>query len=271
MLKLREMLRLEPHRVKGLEILSTALWHLKKEKDLAALAQQCIEVDKFSAEVWCVVGNCFSLQREHSTALKFFERAMQIDPNLAYAHTLCGHEHFANESYDKAIACFREAITIDERHFNAWYGLGTVFFRQEKYDLAEYHFRKAYLLNAGSSVLACYLSMVLHHSNDENKRKESFELLQIACDRDSANPQLHFQLAHLYLSTEELEKAVEELTLVSELAPRESPVYSLLGQVNLKLGNKKAAAIYFNTALSLDPKEIAAIKAAYDACPGANE
>ena len=271
MLKLREMLRLEPHRVKGLEILSTALWHLKKEKDLAALAQQCVEVDKFSAEVWCVVGNCFSLQREHSTALKFFERAMQIDPHLAYAHTLCGHEHFANESYEKAIACFREAITLDERHFNAWYGLGTVFFRQEKYDLAEYHFRKAYSLNAGSSVLACYLGMVLHHSNDENKRKEAFQLLQSACDRDSTNPQLHFQLAHLYLSTEELEKAVEELTLVSELAPRESPVYSLLGQVNLKLGNKKEAAMHFNTALSLDPKETAAVKAAYDACPSANE
>ena len=119
--------------------------------------------------------------------------------------------------------------------------------------------------------MACYLGMVLHHSNDENKRNEAFELLEKACERDSTNPQLHFQLAHLYLSTEELEKAIEELTLVSELAPRESPVYSLLGQVNLKLGNTKAAALHFNTALSLDPKETAAMKAAYDACPSANE
>lgn len=37
---LKEMLRLEPHRVKGTEILSTVLWHLKKEKDLCSLAQQ---------------------------------------------------------------------------------------------------------------------------------------------------------------------------------------------------------------------------------------
>jgi len=39
-LALREMLRLEPFRVKGTETLSTALWHLKKDKELCALAQQ---------------------------------------------------------------------------------------------------------------------------------------------------------------------------------------------------------------------------------------
>ena len=39
-LALREMLRLEPFRVRGTEILSTTLWHLKREKELCALAQQ---------------------------------------------------------------------------------------------------------------------------------------------------------------------------------------------------------------------------------------
>jgi anaphase-promoting complex subunit 3 len=117
---LREMLRLEPHRVRGLEILSTALWHLKRDTDLASLAQQSVEVDRLCPEVWCVVGNCFSLQREHSTAVRFFERALQLAPDFVYAHTLCGHEHFANESYDKAIASFRQALRCDERHFNAW-------------------------------------------------------------------------------------------------------------------------------------------------------
>jgi anaphase-promoting complex subunit 3 len=51
-LALREMLRLEPFRVKGTEILSTSLWHLKKDKELCSLAQQIIEVDKFSPETW---------------------------------------------------------------------------------------------------------------------------------------------------------------------------------------------------------------------------
>lgn len=116
-LALREMLKLEPFRVQGLDTLSTALWHLKKDKELCALAQQvsihsrdtCFlllydlicdvyyvskvsEIDKFCPETWCVVGNCFSLQKEPDTAIRFFQRALQIDPTYTYAHTLCGHE-----------------------------------------------------------------------------------------------------------------------------------------------------------------------------------
>jgi anaphase-promoting complex subunit 3 len=123
-LALQEMLRLEPFRVKGTEILSTTLWHLNREKQLCALAQQVAEIDKMSPETWCVVGNCFSLQKEHDTALKFFSRSIQMDPTFTYAHTLSGHEYICNEDLDKAQASFRDAIFHDERHYNAWYGLG---------------------------------------------------------------------------------------------------------------------------------------------------
>ena len=37
---LKEMQRLEPFRLSGVETLSTALWHLKKDKELCALAHQ---------------------------------------------------------------------------------------------------------------------------------------------------------------------------------------------------------------------------------------
>jgi anaphase-promoting complex subunit 3 len=83
-----------------------------------------MEIDKFSPESWCVVGNSFSLRREHETAVKFFERALQLDRSFAYAHTLCGHEYVCNEDLEKAIQSFREAIYHDDRHYNAWYGLG---------------------------------------------------------------------------------------------------------------------------------------------------
>ena len=38
------------------------------------------------------MGNCYSLQKDHETALKNFQRAVQLDSRFAYAHTLCGHE-----------------------------------------------------------------------------------------------------------------------------------------------------------------------------------
>lgn len=68
------MHRAEPHRMAGLDLYSTTLWHLKKEVELSYLAQQVTEFDKLSSEAWCVAGNCFSLQKEHDIALTFFQR-----------------------------------------------------------------------------------------------------------------------------------------------------------------------------------------------------
>lgn len=58
----------------GMDIFSTTLWHLRKEYELSYLAQELVEFDKFAPESWCAVGNCFSLQNEHETAIKFFHR-----------------------------------------------------------------------------------------------------------------------------------------------------------------------------------------------------
>ena len=45
-----------------------------------------------------------------------------------------------------------------------------------------------------------------------------------------------------------------------ELAPREPPVYILLGNICQRLGRPTQALGYFNTALSLDPKEGSALR-----------
>ncbi len=59
--------------------------------------------------------------QEHENALKFFQRALQLDPSFTYAYTLAGHEYFANEDFDKGLQCYRHAMRLDPRHYNAWY------------------------------------------------------------------------------------------------------------------------------------------------------
>jgi anaphase-promoting complex subunit 3 len=63
-----------------MEIYSTILWHLRKEVGLSHLAQQLVDADKMSPQAWCALGNCFSLQKEHQTAIKFFQRVRDHSP-----------------------------------------------------------------------------------------------------------------------------------------------------------------------------------------------
>lgn len=218
----------EPYRLQGMEYYSTALWHLQREVKLSNLAQELIEFDKNSPQTWCVAGNCFSLQKEHETAIKFLQRAIQVDSDFAYAYTLLGHELVLTEEMDHAMACFRNAIRIDPRHYNAWYGIGMICFKQEKYQLAEIHYRKALEISPFSPVLMCHLGVV---QNSLKKTELALQTLNKAIEKDPKNALCKFQRASVYCSMERHNEALSELEQLKQIVPKESLVYFMIGKV----------------------------------------
>ena len=152
---------MEPYRLEGVEYYSSCLWHLKKHVDLCYLAHQSLEKSVYAPEAWIAVGNCFSLQKEHEQALKFFTRAIQLNPQNPYAHSLCGHEHVYNEDFTKAKRAFEQALNYDVRHYSAWWGLGNICYKQEKYDKAAENFHKALGINSKNPVLYSFMGMTL--------------------------------------------------------------------------------------------------------------
>ncbi|OAE33753.1 hypothetical protein AXG93_1264s1010 [Marchantia polymorpha subsp. ruderalis] len=224
--------------------------HMKKDVELSYLAQETVAMDRLSPQAWCVMGNCFSLQKDHETALKFFQRALQLDSRFTYAYTLCGHEYVAMEDFEEGLTCYRNAIRMDSRHYNAWYGLGTIYFRQEKYELAEYHFRRALQINSRSSVLHCYLGMALHALK---KNEEALSLLEQAIIADVKNPLPKYQKANVLMSEERYDDALAELEQLKEVAPRESSVFFLMGKIYKRLDFPEKAMYHFCIALDLKP------------------
>ncbi|XP_052482696.1 cell division cycle protein 27 homolog B isoform X4 [Gossypium raimondii] len=89
-------LRVSPYSLEGMDIYSTVLYHLKEDMKLSYLARELISTDRLAPQSWCAMGNCNSLQKDHETALKNFQRSVQLNTRFAYAHTLCGHETFSS-------------------------------------------------------------------------------------------------------------------------------------------------------------------------------
>uniref|UniRef100_A0A8C8HAB7 Cell division cycle protein 27 homolog n=1 Tax=Oncorhynchus tshawytscha TaxID=74940 RepID=A0A8C8HAB7_ONCTS len=246
-----EVRRIESYRVEGMEIYSTTLWHLQKDVALSALSKDLTDMDKNSPEAWCVAGNCFSLQREHDIAIKFFQRAIQVNPGFAYAYTLLGHEFVLTEELEKALACFRNAIRVNTRHYNAWYGLGMIYYKQEKFNLAEIHFKKALSINPQSSVLLCHIGVVQHALK---KSDHALETLNRAINIDPKNPLCKFHRASILFANEKYKAALQELEELKQIVPKESLVYFLIGKVYKKLGQTHLALMNFSWAMDLDPK-----------------
>ncbi|CAL5039427.1 unnamed protein product [Urochloa decumbens] len=255
--------RLSPCTLDGMDIYSTVLYHLNAEMRLSYLAQELISIDRLSPQAWCAVGNCFALRKDHETALKNFQRAVQLDSRFAYAHTLCGHEYSALEDYENSLKSYRCALQIDERHYNAWYGLGVVYLRQEKFEFAEHHFRRAFQINPRSSVLMCYLGMALHSLKMD---EDALEMMEKAIAADKKNPLPKYQKALILLGLQKYTEALEELERLKEIAPHESSMYALMGKIYKQLNILDKAVFCFGIALDLKPPaaDLAIIKSAME-------
>lgn len=247
----RKMRVQAPSRLEDMEVYSTILWHLKRETDLSFLAHELIDSAWHSPQAWCALGNAWSLARDPEQALRCFKRATQLDPKFAYAFTLQGHEHVANEEYDKALTAYRQAIAADRRHYNAYYGIGRVQERLGAYDKAYTHFHAASTINPNNAVLICCIGTVLE------KQKQIMPALQAYTKAAELAPraaQTRYKKARGLLAVGQVDAAHKELMILKDLAPDEGTVHFLLGTLYRTVNDKAEATRHFTIALALDPK-----------------
>lgn len=77
----------DPHRLENMDLYSTCLWHLRNQVSLSSLAQSLVKSHPYACQSWLTLGNAHSLLKEHESSLKCFERAIEVNPGYAYAHS----------------------------------------------------------------------------------------------------------------------------------------------------------------------------------------
>lgn len=208
--------RYTPHRLEGMAVYSTTLWHLRQATALSLLAQELLAVAPDHAAAWIASGNVYSNVEDHANALRCFRRAAQVDEDCVYAYTLSGHECVLLEEWERASGFFREAIRRDPRHYNAWFGLGNVYLKTGKTTLAEYHFRKALQLNPSNATIACCVGAVLEKLG---RRAEALDMYDQAKAVAPESSLVRFKRVRLLVRMQRHEAAEADL-----LADRKSVV-----------------------------------------------
>ncbi|KAK1599017.1 tetratricopeptide [Colletotrichum navitas] len=257
----RKLRVVAPTRMDDMEIYSTILWHLKRETDLSFLAHELVDADWTSPQAWCALGNAWSLAREHEMALRCFKRATQLNPKFAYAFTLQGHEHVANEEYERALGAFRKAVTADRRHYNAYYGIGQVFEKLGNHEKAYVHFHTASDINPTNAVLICRIGAILE------RQKQMMAALQFYTKATELAPRaavVRYKKARALMSLGKIDLAEKELLILKDMAPDEALVHFLLGKLYRNINEKQMAVRAFSNALALDPKASQSIKDAIE-------
>uniref|UniRef100_A0A913I4T8 Cell division cycle protein 27 homolog n=1 Tax=Strongyloides stercoralis TaxID=6248 RepID=A0A913I4T8_STRER len=242
---------LYPHRLDGMEVLSTALWHLQDASKLSALANELVKENRTSAIAWCVAGNCFSVQKLHETAIECLQRSIILNPRFAYAYSVLGHELIDIDKLDDAIRCFRKAITLAPKDYRAYFGMGMIYQMKENYPVALTNFEKAVACNPSNTKLLCQLGVC------EQALRRNDQALKKFDDALKINPNdiaTKFHKARLLYETKEYEKSLEVLKDLKLSSPNEAQIFFLLGHVYKKLGEEHMSNTYFNWASDIDPR-----------------
>lgn len=218
-----------------MDVFSLVLFHLSREVKLSALAQHLAMIAPGTASTHIVVGNAFSLQKEHQTALVCFQRAAAAAPGYAYAYTLAGHEAHDLGLYDEAIAYFRSAIRCDRRHWNAWAGLGRVYLGIGEHEhAASKSLQQAIHINPSNHILWDLVGWTFSLINAPAKAAECYDrAIELA---PSASVLTYLRRAELLLQHGDAESSHRDLIQAHNLAPEEASIHILLAQSYMRLG-----------------------------------
>ena len=209
---------------------------------LAMAAQSAVAVEKWSSShaLWthAVVyrpsdaiahynmGCVSEKQRDYSTAIVMFQKALSHDPDYGAAHNNLG---FLLEEtrgmFEQAEHHYREAIRLNPGHYTAHNNLGKLMHRRNQAADAEAHYKEAIKLQPQYGKALYNLATLLHTSSARHGEAE--ELYRAAISVAPTKPEPYYNLAVLLGSNDP-----DNLTIVGllESALKANPKYQLAQQ-----------------------------------------
>lgn len=94
-------------------------------------------------------GNECLANMKFEEAIKYFNRALDINPKYVEAYTGKGMALYKLGELGKAGKCFNRVIELKPSEKNGWYGKGLVYLKEKKYEEAIQNFDKALKIDGG--------------------------------------------------------------------------------------------------------------------------
>lgn len=155
-------------------------------------------------------GEYFDLKNDPDQAIKEYEKAVQLRPDLSSLHYVLGSAYWKRSHLDEAAAEFRRAIGLDSQHFMAHYKLGMVLLEQNKPADALKEFRAA--LNGQPGLVNGYLGLG-KSLYQQGEYEAAVPILQRYAGLAPEDPTPHYLLQQIFRRLNNPAAAEEQLAL----------------------------------------------------------
>ena len=179
----------------------------------SAMLSQLATLGENSYRMHQVRGEYFDLQNNPDQAIKEYEMAVRLRPELPSLHYVLGSAYWKHSELDKAAAELGRAIELDPKHFTAHYKLGMVLLEQNDPLQAVAEFRSALAEQPGLNDGYLGLGKALFKLGEN---EAAVPQLQRYVQLSPLDPTPHYLLYQILRSLNRSEEAQHELAIFKE-------------------------------------------------------
>ena len=183
------------------------------------------------------------------TGLDKINEAGIADKRTLYLEALLA---LIENSPEKAVTKLQDALVFDPEYGEAHNTLGTIYMRQGKLALAETEFLLASNNPLYQTPEKAYHNLgKLYQIQGKNLQAQSCYNKAITLNQDYFPS--HYELSYLYLDTERIELASDEIEMARQISPEHPGVWFQIGKIETARGENEKAISAFRKVIELQP------------------
>lgn len=219
-------------------------------------------LDRFlrGSRLHLMAGNEAMKKGDVDAAIGHYQRAVEADPEDAFAHYNLGFALARKGEEDQARAEFRRAIEIDPNFRNAHFNLAASLAREQHWDEAATEYREVLKIDPDDHAAHLELAAALAASGrrDESER-ELRSVLENAQEYETAiKARASIQLGRLAEVDRRLPEALEHFQRAVELDPSSVTSHRVLARFLARNGRFEEAAVELDRVIELAPDDVEA-------------
>ncbi|HPJ37244.1 MAG TPA: tetratricopeptide repeat protein [Spirochaetota bacterium] len=199
------------------------------------------------------LGYLYSQKKEYATAVRYFDRAIHLDPGNSKSYFLKGLAYSYEDKHDLAERFMKKAITIDRNDLYYFY-LATVLEKRNKVKETISTLKQALKYNPRNARACNYLGYL--YADKNMNLEESYRLIMCALEIEPNNGAYLDSLGWVYYRKGHYKKALTQLLKAEAELSREGSsdpvVFDHIGDTYKKTGNIKKAIDYWKKSLRIE-------------------
>jgi len=196
------------------------------------------------------LGDQFAKQGNLEKAIRYYRRALEVDPGSAVAHNNLASALARLGKLEEAKTHYQEALRIAPRFAGAQVNLATFLAQEGNSQKATGHYEKA--LEMDPFLFEAHYNLGTLYSNQKN-HEAAREHYEKALELKPDFAQAHEAIGNVLLKLRKFEEAVVHYREAIKLRPESAQVHNNLGAIFAESDMFENAIFHFREALRLDP------------------